>query len=122
MRHFFKLDYSVQNPQFLEDIKEIDLPLHWEDDWKFYQQCLDSEGTEKFLSLVMLNQQVLKDGTTLIVDDLENSIHPFLVQWVLNKLMDSEENPKQSQLVFTTRTPWITQLVPLKQDQIVFTN
>lgn len=36
--------------------------------------------------------------------------------------MDPEENPNQTQSIFTTRTPWITQFVPLKQDQIVFTN
>lgn len=120
LSHFFKFDF--QNPQLLEDIKEVDLPIQWDDGQKFYQQCWESEGTEKYLSLVVLVRKALKNGTTLIVDDLEDGIHPFLIQWILNKFMDLEENPNQAQLIFTTRTPWITQFVPLKQDQIIFTN
>lgn len=120
--HFFKFAYFSQNTQLLEDIKEVDLPIYWNDERKFYRQCWGAEGIEKFLALAVLVREVLQDGKTLIVDSLEDDLHPSLVQWILNKFTDAEENPKQAQLVFTTRTPWITQLVPLKQDQIVFTN
>lgn len=74
--HFFKLD-SFQNLQLLEDIKEGALPVQWDDHQKFYQQCWESKGTEKSLSLVVLVQQALKDGTTLIVDDLEDAFILF---------------------------------------------
>lgn len=122
LSHFFKFAYGTQKPQIVEDVKEVDLPIRWDDEKKFYQQCWESNGTERFLALAVFVREALKDGKTLIVDDLEEEMHPFLTQWILNKFLDPEENPKQAQLIFTTRTPWITQLVPLKQDQIVFTN
>lgn len=122
LSHFFEFAYKDQNPHILEDTKDVDLPIRWDNAGQFYKQCRESYGAKKFLSLDVLVREILKDGKTLIMDDLEAKIHPLLTQWVLNKFMDPEENPKQAQLIFTTRTPWITQLVPLKQDQIVFTS
>ena len=48
---------------------------------------------------------ILKTGGTLIVDEIEKNIHMDLVNRIINKFMNKEDNPKNAKLIFSTHNP-----------------
>ncbi len=61
----------------------------------------ESSGTLGLLNIALSAFQALSNGTPLIVDELERSMHPLLALHVLQLFEDSKTNPKGAQLIFT---------------------
>lgn len=81
---------------------------------------LESEGTKRFIYLIHMIRRALNMGSTLVVDELENCLHPLLVKQIMNLFMDPEENSNYAQLIFTTHSAWMMDMRRLRRDQIVF--
>lgn len=61
----------------------------------------ESRGTQKFYSLIGPLLNALKRGTILICDELETSLHPLLMQAII-ELFSSKENINNAQLIIST--------------------
>ena len=77
----------------------------------------ESSGTQRLLDIMGTIVQVLKKGKVLVIDELENSLHPEICEFITSLFQDEEHNPNQAQLIFTTHN---THLLtgPLRRDQI----
>lgn len=69
----------------------ISFPLSWE-----------SEGTRALISFASVAFWSLDVGGTLVVDEIDTSLHPLLVRELIALYQDERTNPKQAQLIFTT--------------------
>lgn len=62
----------------------------------------ESEGTISALSFFSRALDVLEDGSLLLVDELDMSLHPSLVREFVSLFASPDTNPNQAQLIFTT--------------------
>lgn len=91
-------------------------PLHlWE----------ESEGTQVWLGTLYHVMPVLGTSGTLVVDEIDTSLHPRLTARLIALFQDSETNPNGAQLIFTTHdttllSPTLGEEV-LRRDQVWFT-
>jgi AAA domain, putative AbiEii toxin, Type IV TA system len=81
-----------------------------------------SAGTRTFLSHLPDVLDCLREGSPLVVDELESNLHPNLARHVLGLFQDSHINPLGAQLILTTHN---TSLLSsnneyLKRDQVWF--
>jgi len=78
----------------------------------------ESAGTKKlFLSLLTI-LDVTKQNKTLILDELENNLHPHIVEFILKLFHKS----KSAQLIYATHNTNLLDLKKLRKDQINFCN
>ena len=63
---------------------------------------------------------VLEGGYTLIVDELNSSLHPCALKGIIEMFHDKEINKKNAQLVFTTHEVSIIDDDTFHKDQIWF--
>ena len=61
----------------------------------------ESLGTNLLFGIAEVVLSALKDGTTLIIDELDRSLHPFLLTRIIELFKDRDYNKKNAQLVFT---------------------
>lgn len=76
----------------------------------------ESEGTRKFIALFTKLMELQESGSLFIVDELERSLHPLLVQFLLQLITNRQNNRNNVQLIFTTHDTTIFDV--LDQDQI----
>ena len=79
----------------------------------------ESDGTIKLMARSMAIEQALREGGIFIVDEIENRLHPILVEYILDRF----QNQKQStgaQLIFTTHSTDILNRELLRRDQYYF--
>ncbi|WP_109603970.1 AAA family ATPase [Oceanotoga teriensis] len=79
----------------------------------------ESEGTKKFFSLIGPFLATLKRGGVLLIDELDTSIHPLLLDKIID-LFNSEYNKKNAQLIFSTHNTRILKNQTLNKDNIWF--
>lgn len=89
-----------------------DIPFELED---------ESSGTIAFVALVGPMARMLKNGGTLLVDDLDAGLHPAMAAHILNIFADRATNPRGAQLVFNTHDATLLNSGLLERDQIWFT-
>lgn len=80
----------------------------------------ESEGTIALLALSDEIMPVLQDGKILFIDELDNSLHPHLVKYLVNLFNNPETNPKGAQLIFTSHAHYLMDGDTLTRDQIWF--
>ncbi len=81
----------------------------------------ESNGTKHFYFLAGPVFLALKDGAVLIVDELDKSLHPFLLRKIIQLFTDKRTNPKGAQLIFTAHDITILDRTLLRPDEIYFT-
>jgi len=62
----------------------------------------ESAGTQRLAGLVGLTLSALKTGGVLLIDELEQSLHPLLMRELVILFKKRSQNPKGAQLIFTT--------------------
>lgn len=80
----------------------------------------ESSGTKKFFSLCGPWLNSLEEGYTLCIDELNQKLHPKLLQFLLQLFHDPEHNPRHAQLIFTTHETSILSQEVFRRDQIWF--
>ncbi|NOQ35464.1 MAG: AAA family ATPase [Methylococcaceae bacterium] len=80
----------------------------------------ESEGTQKLFALAMPLINVLEKGRVVYIDELNNSLHPFIVRMIIGLFNNSEINLNHAQLIFTTHDASILDRKILRRDQIWF--
>lgn len=62
----------------------------------------ESEGTLAALSFFSAFIDTLASGSTALVDEIDSSLHPLIVEEMVKLFADPATNPNQAQLIFTT--------------------
>lgn len=62
----------------------------------------ESLGTRSWLALISYSLEVLEEGGSLLVDELDASLHPILMAEAIELFRHRESNPEGAQLIFTT--------------------
>ncbi len=81
----------------------------------------ESEGTQRFFTLAAPVLDVLKHGRTLVIDELDRSLHTLLVRRLVGMFHDPILNPLGAQLIFTTHDTSLLDHTLFRRDQIWFT-
>jgi uncharacterized protein len=80
----------------------------------------ESTGTRNLLFLIGPILEMVKRGVTLIIDELDTSLHPLLVRKLIELLHSQETNPKGAQLIFSTHDTSLLDPDLFRRDQIWF--
>jgi len=62
----------------------------------------ESDGTQKIFALAGLLSNILNAGRTILIDELNNSLHPLALEAVIKLFQNKEINTKNAQLIFTS--------------------
>lgn len=81
----------------------------------------ESLGTKQLFYLAPLFKDALEKGTTLVIDEIDRSMHPFIVKYLVNMFRNKNVNAKNAQLIFTTHATTLLTLSTFRRDQIWFT-
>jgi len=80
----------------------------------------ESDGTRQLMALAPAIEQMLACGGVLLVDELENRIHPLLMQMIVSKFQSPRSNPNHAQLIFTTHNTELLDADLIRKDQVYF--
>ena len=80
----------------------------------------ESLGTQMVFAFIPFIADTLLHQKVLIIDELDKSLHPFLVQYII-ELFNNDNNSSGSQLIFNTHDTNILDLNIFRRDQIWFT-
>ncbi|MBQ7265663.1 MAG: ATP-binding protein [Firmicutes bacterium] len=86
---------------------------------------LDSEVFESFGTLRLVNifpiiLRAMQEGTTLVIDEFDTSIHPMAIAEIINIFHNDDINTKFAQLVFNTHNPIFLNKNLFRRDEIKF--
>ena len=84
----------------------------------------ESEGTRLWLELLPRVITSLARGHTLVIDEIDTSLHPLLVRKLVGMFRDPGVNPNRAQLLFTTHDAFLLAPIAgepgLNRDQVWF--
>ena len=81
----------------------------------------ESVGTQLLFFLAPLLKDTFEKGKTLVVDEIDRSLHPFIVKFIANLFRNKEVNVNGAQLIFTTHETTLLSLDTFRRDQVYFT-
>ncbi len=81
----------------------------------------ESSGTRVLFSFAPFLKRAFENTKIIIVDELEKSMHPSLVKFIVKLFNNENINKANSQLIFTTHATNLLDLELLRRDQIWFT-
>ena len=82
---------------------------------------MESDGTKTLTAYAPVILNALQYGRTIIIDEIDTSLHPSVVKYLITLFNDRETNPNGAQLIMSSHD--ITQLDSdlFRRDQIYFT-
>ena len=80
----------------------------------------ESKGTLKLMSLAVDLNTALKEGTFLVVNDLDANLHPKLISFIVSLFKNPHINRHQAQLFFTSHDAAIMRNNVFRRDEIWF--
>jgi len=116
---------EVKN-QIVESVKDREIynisTLHKTADGTVVEFDFDDEsnGTQKLFSFSGPWLDVLEKGHVLFIDELNDSLHPTIVKFLVQLFHSSITNPNNAQLIFTTHETSILDQGIFRRDQIWF--
>lgn len=81
----------------------------------------ESMGTIRILSLIPALIYISENDAVVIIDELETSIHPLLIKYLL-KIISKSNSHSKGQLIFSTHQTNLLDLELFRQDEIWFFN
>ncbi len=81
----------------------------------------ESSGTRVLFAFAPFLKSAFEKTKVIVVDELERSMHPALVEFIVKLFNNKEINKANSQLIFTTHATNLLNLELLRRDQIWFT-
>lgn len=79
----------------------------------------ESSGTQSAFVQLARILPVLKKGGIVVVDQLEADLHPSMLEPILNLFFDSRKNPHNAQLIFSTHSLDVMNLLQKQQILLV---
>ena len=81
----------------------------------------ESSGTKVLFAFAPYLMKAFNKPKVIIVDELEKSLHPNLVEFIIKLFNNKDINKANSQLIFTSHATNLLNLELLRRDQIWFT-
>ncbi len=86
-----------------------------------FTKQMESSGTQKLYELLPLLLTSLSSGGVLLLDELDNSLHPHIAEFIIQLFNTPEVNVNNAQLLFTTHNINLMSPKILRRDQIWLT-
>jgi len=90
-----------------------------EANFNFFQK--ESNGTIRLYGLGALILLILNRGCILVIDEIDNSLHPKLCKFLIKLFHHPLTNPRNAQLIFASHETTLLDKELLRKDQIWFT-
>ena len=81
----------------------------------------ESLGTQQLFTFGPILKNAFDFGKVIMIDEIDKSLHPFIVQFLMNLFRNPEINKKGAQLIATTHETALLSLDTFRRDQIFFT-
>ena len=119
-------EFIANIPDFIsktlpDKIKGYQVAFKHKDSDEFLVFEEESLGTQIIFTLIPFLAKALNNKKILIIDELDRSLHPFLVEYIVEMFNNSEINKNGTQLIFNTHDTNLLDLNILRRDQIWFT-
>ncbi len=88
---------------------------------KSWGQNNESAGTQKLFALSGPLIETLRKGEVLVIDELDEKLHPMIMRFILGLFHSQEHNPHNAQLIFATHDTQLLSPRFFRRDQIWFT-
>lgn len=115
-----------ENAQYVSDVltthKKYDSNGNLINNVNFSLDDDESSGTRKFFALTGPILDVIENGYTLVIDELDSKLHPNLVCSIVSLFNSKELNTKNAQLIFNTHDTNLLSTGLFRRDQIWFTD
>ena len=85
-------------------------------------ESVESLGTKRFLALSGYLLEAIKKGKVFIIDELDDSLHPYLVKNLVSLFNDPNINTNNAQLIFMSHAHYLMDGEHLSRDQIWLTS
>ena len=129
-----EIDFGIEFPNLPEEISErIMRNLKGKIEVEFTHRAVptgkdvrfsnteESDGTRRFFELAGPWLLAILEGMTLLVDELEASLHPHLVSELIKFIQNPKLKGKGTQLIFATHNTTLLDPELFRRDQIWFT-
>jgi len=80
----------------------------------------ESRGTKRLFAFAGLLSYILDNGMVLFIDELDSSLHPNMVRFIVKLIHNPKLNQHNAQIVFTTHDSSILDNNLLRRDQVWF--
>ena len=80
----------------------------------------ESRGTQALFQAAGAWIKVLDEGEVILFDELEGSLHPLIIRYLVERFHSPTTNPKHAQLIFTTHNTSLLDMDIFRRDQIWF--
>ncbi len=80
----------------------------------------ESEGTMLLFAYGPIIMEALNKGRTIVIDELDNSLHPSLSRYLINFFSDKNINKNGAQLIFNSHDISLLDLDIFRRDQVYF--
>jgi len=80
----------------------------------------ESLGTQNLFCLSVILKDVFEKGKIIIIDEIDNSLHPLLVEYIVKLFHNTDVNKNNAQLIFNTHDTNMLNLELFRRDQIWF--
>ena len=83
-------------------------------------ELIESVGTLRLIGITPFIFKILQNGGTLVMDELDSSIHPMIIMNIINVFHNDEININKAQLIFNTHNPIFLNSQIYRRDEIKF--
>ncbi|HXH55112.1 MAG TPA: ATP-binding protein [Gammaproteobacteria bacterium] len=123
----WKFQPGTEHQFITEPEKEIDIPIitfihHGKNNQAVaFDIGEESHGTQRLFSYAGFFLEILSKGKTLIIDELDSSLHTKMVGFLIKLMHNSKHNQNNAQLIFSTHNTSLLDTNELfRRDQIWF--
>lgn len=81
----------------------------------------ESMGSVQLFYFAPFLKRTLETGKVLMIDEIDRSLHPFIVKFLINVFRNKKMNQHGAQLIFTTHETTILSLDTFRRDEVYFT-
>jgi hypothetical protein len=80
----------------------------------------ESRGTQMIFQAAGAWLKVLEQGEVILFDELETSLHPLIIRYLVQQFHSPSSNPRRAQLIFSTHNTSLLDMDLFRRDQIWF--
>lgn len=123
------LRFVIKTMHMPEELMNAEIPArmsyytsHLREDGKeeTFKLSDESDGTQKMFAILPAFVLALCTGETIVIDEIERSMHPFMAALIIKLFNDPEVNAYGAQLLYTTHDTSLMDQQLLRKDQIWF--
>jgi AAA15 family ATPase/GTPase len=107
-------NYEIRTGHTIVDAESK--PVHYE-----LNMGEESLGTQQLFFFSPILKEAFENGKTIIIDELDKSLHPHIVRFLVSQFLDPSVNTGNAQLIFSTHDTSLLSLDTFRRDEIYFT-